>query len=91
MSGLRDQGLDVISEGLDTLQNLALDMNEELDRQVPLMDEIGTKVDKTTVDLRKTNVKLKKTVTQLRSSWNFCIDIILLCVLLGVASYLYKG
>ncbi|GLT46311.1 hypothetical protein SLA2020_200740 [Shorea laevis] len=60
----QDQGLDVISEGLDTLKNLALDMNEELDRQVPLMDEIETKVDKTTVDLRKTNVKLKKTVTQ---------------------------
>ncbi|GKU93593.1 hypothetical protein SLEP1_g7173 [Rubroshorea leprosula] len=86
----QDQGLDVISEGLDTLKCLAQDMNEELDRQVPLMDEIETKVDKTTGDLRKTNVKLKETVNRLRSSRNFCIDIILLCVFLGVASYLYN-
>ncbi|KAL3642563.1 Syntaxin-71 [Castilleja foliolosa] len=86
----QDQGLDVIAEGLDTLKNMAHDMNEELDRQVPLMDEIDTKVDKATSDLKNTNVRLKDTVNQLRSSRNFCIDIILLCVILGIAAYLYK-
>ncbi|PIN10531.1 SNARE protein TLG1/Syntaxin 6 [Handroanthus impetiginosus] len=86
----QDQGLDVIAEGLDTLKNMASDMNEELDRQVPLMDEIDTKVDKATADLKNTNVRLKHTVTQLRSSRNFCIDIILLCVILGIAAYLYN-
>lgn len=29
-------------------------------------------------------------VFQLRSSRNFCIDIILLCIILGIAAYLYK-
>ncbi|GAA0155078.1 SNARE protein [Lithospermum erythrorhizon] len=86
----QDQGLDIICEGLDTLKNLARDMNEELDRQVPLMDEIDTKVDKTTTDLKSTNVRLKETLYQYRSTQNFCIDIVLICVLLGVASYLYK-
>ncbi|XVF04916.1 hypothetical protein REPUB_Repub05bG0126000 [Reevesia pubescens] len=86
----QDEGLDMISEGLDTLKNIALDMNEEMDRQVPLMDEIDTKVDKTTSDIQRTNVRLKKTITEMRSSRNFCIDIILLCVILGIASYLYK-
>ncbi|KAJ7947789.1 syntaxin-71-like [Quillaja saponaria] len=86
----QDQGLDIISEGLDTLKNLAHDMNEELDRQVPLMDEIDTKVDMASSDLKNANVRLKDTLTQLRSSRNFCIDIILLCVLLGIASYLYN-
>ncbi|KAL0336889.1 UNVERIFIED_CONTAM: DnaJ protein P58IPK, partial [Sesamum calycinum] len=103
------QGLDVIAEGLDTLKNMAQDMNEEVDRQVPLMDEIDTKVDKATADLKNTNVRLKDTVIsttlspifavfmellvflQLRSSRNFCIDIILLCVILGIAAYLYKA
>ncbi|XP_071700199.1 syntaxin-71-like [Rutidosis leptorrhynchoides] len=55
----QDQGLNVISEGLDTLKNMAQDMNEEVDRQVPLMDEIDDKVDKATSDLRNTNVRLK--------------------------------
>ncbi|XVE79068.1 hypothetical protein DITRI_Ditri14bG0028100 [Diplodiscus trichospermus] len=86
----QDEGLDIISEGLDTLKNIALDMNEEMDRQVPLMDEIETKVDKTTSDIRRTNVRLKKTVTEIRSSRNFCIDIILMCVILGIVSYIYN-
>ncbi|KAG6405710.1 hypothetical protein SASPL_133302 [Salvia splendens] len=86
-----DQGLDVIAEGLGTLKNMAQDMNEELDRQVPLMDEIDTKVDKATSDLKNTNVRLKHTVNQLRSSRNFCIDIIFLCIILGIAAYLYKN
>lgn len=86
----QDQGLEMISEGLDTLKNMAHDMNEELDRQVPLMDEIDSKVDKATSDLKNTNVRLKDTVTQLRSSRNFCIDIILLCIILGIAAYLYN-
>ncbi|OWM82394.1 hypothetical protein CDL15_Pgr001968 [Punica granatum] len=59
-----DQGLDMISDGLDTLKNMAHDMNEELDRQVPLMDEIDSKVDKAASDLKNTNVRLKDTVNQ---------------------------
>ncbi|XP_057510039.1 syntaxin-71-like [Actinidia eriantha] len=86
----QDEGLDVIAEGLDTLKNMAHDLNEELDRQVPLMDEIDDKVDRATSDLKSTNVRLKRTVTQLRSSRNFCIDIILLCIILGIAAYLYN-
>uniref|UniRef100_A0A0D9XCW2 t-SNARE coiled-coil homology domain-containing protein n=1 Tax=Leersia perrieri TaxID=77586 RepID=A0A0D9XCW2_9ORYZ len=65
----QDEGLEFISEGLDTLKNLAEDMNEELDRQVPLMDEIDNKF---------------------RSTRNFIIDIILICVILGIAAYLYE-
>ncbi|XP_059430790.1 syntaxin-71-like isoform X1 [Corylus avellana] len=86
----QDQGLGIISDGLETLKNLAHDMNEELDRQVPLIDEIETKADTATSDIRNANVRLKKTLTQLRSSRNFCIDIILLCVILGIAAYLYN-
>ncbi|CAL5422403.1 unnamed protein product [Camellia sinensis] len=60
----QDQGLEVISEGLDTLKNMAHDLNEEMDRQVPLMDEIDTMVDKAASDLKNTNVRLKATVNQ---------------------------
>ncbi|KAE8816273.1 syntaxin-72-like [Hordeum vulgare] len=85
-----DEGLDFISEGLDTLKNLAEDMGEELDRQVPLMDEIDRKVDKANTELRKTNVRLKETVNQFRSTTNFTVDIILICIILGIGAYLYK-
>ncbi|GJN15155.1 hypothetical protein PR202_gb02048 [Eleusine coracana subsp. coracana] len=87
----KDEGLDIIGEGLETLKNMASDMNEELDRQVPLMDEMDDKVDRANADLKNTNVRLKETVLQMRSSRNFCIDIILLCIILGIAAYLYKS
>ncbi|CAL5415690.1 unnamed protein product [Camellia sinensis] len=45
----QDQGLEVISEGLDTLKNMAHDLNE---------------VDKVASDLKNTNVRLKDTVNQ---------------------------
>ncbi|CAH1422626.1 unnamed protein product [Lactuca virosa] len=86
----QDEGLNVISEGLDTLKNLAHEMNEELDKQVPLMDEIEDKVDKVTSDIRNTNMKLRQTLLKVRSTRNFIIDIILLCIILGIASYLYN-
>ncbi|KAF8648090.1 hypothetical protein HU200_065131 [Digitaria exilis] len=86
----QDEGLDFISEGLDTLKNLAEDMNEELDRQAPLMDEIDTKVDKANLEMKRTNVRLKQTVNQFRSTRNFTIGIILICIILGIATYLYK-
>lgn len=86
----QDQGLDHIADGLATLKNMAGDINEELDRQVPLIDEIDTKVDQASSDLRSTNKRLKEVVTQMRSSRNFCIDIILLAICLGIAAYLYK-
>ncbi|BFG22024.1 hypothetical protein CerSpe_082980 [Prunus speciosa] len=86
----QDQGLDVIAEGLGTLKNMASDMNEEVDRQVPLMDEIDDKVDRANADLKNTNVRLKDTIIKLRSSRNFCIDITLLIIILGIAAYLYN-
>ncbi|XP_047264138.1 syntaxin-71-like [Capsicum annuum] len=90
----QDEGLNVISEGLDILKNLAHDMNEELDRQVSLIDEIDTKVDKASrqlaSDIKNNNVKLKKNINKVWSSSSFCIDIILICILLGIAAYLYN-
>ncbi|XP_070044655.1 syntaxin-71-like [Nicotiana tomentosiformis] len=86
----QDEGLDIISEGLDTLKNLARDMNEELDRQVPLLDEIDTKVDKATMDIKSNNLRLKENINKIRSSSNFFIDIILICILLGIVAYLYN-
>ncbi|XP_024032220.1 syntaxin-71 [Morus notabilis] len=86
----QDEDLDVITEGLHTLKDMAHDMNEELDRQVPLMDEIDDKVDRANADLKNTNVRLKETIVKLRSSRNFCIDVILLSIVLGIAAYLYK-
>ncbi|GAB2245347.1 hypothetical protein Droror1_Dr00000840 [Drosera rotundifolia] len=56
----QDQGLDVISEGLDTLKDMAQDMNEEFDKQVPLMDEIDEKVDRATTTFEEHKCRSRK-------------------------------
>uniref|UniRef100_A0A2P2LKY2 Syntaxin n=1 Tax=Rhizophora mucronata TaxID=61149 RepID=A0A2P2LKY2_RHIMU len=47
-------------------------------------------LDEATSELKNTNVRLKDTVNQLRPSQNFCIDIVLLYIILGIAAYLYN-
>ncbi|GMP58945.1 hypothetical protein CsSME_00022424 [Camellia sinensis var. sinensis] len=46
------------------------------------------RVEATSSVLKNTNVRFKDTINQLRSSRNLCIDIILMCVTLGIAVYL---
>ncbi|CAK9195372.1 unnamed protein product [Sphagnum jensenii] len=85
----QDEGLDVIAAGLTTLKDMAGDINEELNKQMPLIDEVDTKVDKAAADLKNTNVKLKETLIKMRSNRNFCVDIILIVIILGIGGYLY--
>lgn len=46
-------------------------------------------IDKATKDLKTNNLKLKGLVTSMRSGRNFCIDVTLICVLLGIGLYLF--
>eukprot|EP00899_Mesostigma_viride_P026124 jgi/Mesvir1/6697/Mv13731-RA.1 len=86
----QDESLDYISKGLTTMKNLGKDMAEELEKQNPLVDEMESKIDKATADLKTNNAKLKKLVTQVRSSRNFCVDVVLLCILLGIGAWIYN-
>lgn len=69
---------------------MARAMDEEMDKQVGVLDEMDEKTDRAASDLKSTNVRLKDTLNKLRSSRNFCLDIILLCIILGIAAYLYN-
>mmetsp|Transcript_11735 Transcript_11735/g.37300 ORF Transcript_11735/g.37300 Transcript_11735/m.37300 type:complete len:278 (+) Transcript_11735:194-1027(+) len=86
----QDLALDEISHGLGILKNMGQDMSEELNRQQPLIDDIESKLDQTNKDLRSQNAKLKGMITKIRSSRNFCIDIILICIFLGIGAYIYN-
>lgn len=55
-----------------------------------MMCMIFVQVDKASLEIRRTNVRLRQTVNQFRSTRNFTIDIILICIILGIATYLYK-
>ncbi|KAG0571559.1 hypothetical protein KC19_VG022000 [Ceratodon purpureus] len=87
----QDEGLEAIQQGLTTLKDMAHDIGEELSRQEQLVDEADTKTDQASANMNTTNSRLKESVTAMRSSRNFCIDITLLVIILGIAAYLYKA
>jgi synaptosomal-associated protein 29 len=55
-----NQNLDEMSVGLSRLTSLAKDMQFELDRQNPLIDKLGNKIDNTNTTITHQNVQIKK-------------------------------
>ena len=86
----QDNQLDVIERGLSELQSIGNDISSELDRQQPLIQEMETKVDASRQTVSSQNVRMKEVLTKIRSSRNFCMDMVLMSILLGVGAYIYS-
>lgn len=86
----QDEALGRIELGVGVLGNLAKDMNEELDRQNPIMDAIDTQLDRVGQDIKTRNQQMKGVLKKIRSSRNLCVDMILIIVLLALAAYIYS-
>jgi syntaxin of plants SYP7 len=84
----QDKKLDGLSKGLNQLKEIGTTMREEIDRQNPYVVVIEEKVDEASEQLRSNNQRLTTLVTSVRSQRKFCVDLILIFVLLGVASYI---
>lgn len=85
-----DKHLDDISETVGTLKELAHEMGKEADLQGVMMDNLDSKVDKVNDQLENLNTRLRKALESVRKGDRFIIDIILLCVLLGIGGYIYS-
>ena len=66
-------------------------MDEEIKRQTPIMDVIDDKLDNTSAELATANGKLKKVITTMRSTRHFCVDVILIFIILGIGMYLFSS
>ncbi|WIA07935.1 hypothetical protein OEZ85_007413 [Tetradesmus obliquus] len=85
----QDAQLERIEKGVSTLGDMARGMQEELDKQNPVIDDIDSQINKVTGQLKSNNARLTGLVTQMRSKRNFCIDIVLVCILLGIGAYIF--
>lgn len=85
----QDQRLGRIEAGVVELRDMAVNMGEEVDKQAPVIDDIEQQMDKVTNKLKTNNAKLKGIVENMRSSRNFCVDIVLITVLLAIGAYLF--
>ena len=86
----QDKQLDVIERGLSELQSIGNDISSELDRQQPLFHEIEHKVDTSRDTVSSQNARMKEVLIKIRSSRNFCMDMVLVSILLGVGAYIYS-
>ncbi|KAG2483270.1 hypothetical protein HYH03_017868 [Edaphochlamys debaryana] len=85
----QDEKLTRIEAGVVELGDMARNMGEELDRQAPVIDDIEQQMDKVTSSLKTNNAKLKGIVNKMRNTRNFCVDIILVTILLAIGAYIY--
>ncbi|MEW5320392.1 MAG: hypothetical protein WDW38_011467 [Sanguina aurantia] len=85
----QDKDLDEIGRGVDELGDMARNMQDEVDRQAPVIHDVERGLDKVTGQLKQNNVKLKALVTKMRSKRNLFFDIIGIIALLAIGGYLY--
>lgn len=86
----QDEALGRIEHGVGVLGNLAKDMNQELVAQEPIIDEIGTNLERVGGEVKTRNQQMKAVVTKMRSSRNLCFDIALIAILLALGAYIYS-
>ena len=84
----QDLALDRIERGVAELAAVARGAQEELGRQNPVLDDVDAQLGRATAALRGNNRRLKGVLESVRSSRSFCVDFVLVAVLLGIAAYL---
>eukprot|EP01118_Nematostelium_gracile_P020427 TRINITY_DN989_c0_g1_i1.p1 TRINITY_DN989_c0_g1~~TRINITY_DN989_c0_g1_i1.p1 ORF type:complete len:271 (-),score=106.47 TRINITY_DN989_c0_g1_i1:58-870(-) len=85
-----DQELTKVGEGVQRLKQKATAMGQEIEMQGRMIDEIDTKVVKVNEKLVNLNKRMKKTLEGVRKADRFCIDVILIIIILAIAGYLYN-
>jgi len=85
-----DKMLDGISDSVAGLKEIAIEMGKEAEAQGVMMDDLDNKVDKVNDELENLNTRMRKALESVRKGDRFIIDIILLCVLLGIGGYIYS-
>ncbi|GAX77861.1 hypothetical protein CEUSTIGMA_g5303.t1 [Chlamydomonas eustigma] len=86
----QDAQLDRIGNTVETLGELARGMGDALDRQAPVLDDVEAQINKVTATIKTNNVKLKGIVHKMANARNFCMDVVLIIILLAIGGYLYS-
>lgn len=81
--------LDKIEENVHSLRDMAMGFSRELDKQAVLLSGIETKVDKQQAKLDEVNAKVAKAESQLNGSSRWCLNLILIVIIVAVAGYVW--
>jgi hypothetical protein len=81
-----DQDLDEILEALKNVRVIAESMNQELKTQEELINKVDDQMETVQERLTTVNASLKRILKKVRGPRQFCCDVCLCCVILGVAA-----
>jgi len=85
-----DKHLDDISQSVGVLKEMATEMGKEAELQGVMLDNLDKKVDDVNDQLENLNMRMRKALDNIRKGDRFIVDIILLCILLGIGGYIYS-
>lgn len=86
----QDEGLKNIHKGIIELKQDAKDIGKEINNVGRAIKETSKKAEGTQKKLETTNKKLKDMLEKIRGSDKICIDIVLICICLGLIMVLYN-
>lgn len=75
---------------LKILGNITKNIGQKLDLNEKMIDKTNKVADKTNQELKKSNKQLKIILEKVGGPTNFCVDVILVCVCLGLCAVLYN-
>jgi t-SNARE complex subunit (syntaxin) len=85
-----DKHLEDIGQSVGVLKEMAVEMGKEAEAQGIMLDNLDKKVDDVNDQLENLNERMRKALESIRKGDRFIVDIILLCILLGIAGYIYS-
>jgi len=89
-----DQTIDLlfrdISETVQTLREIAITSGNETRSTAIALENLDEKVRVVDEHLDNLNYRMHKALDSIRSGDRFCIDLILLCIVLGIGGYIYS-
>lgn len=87
---LQNEALRNIGKGVKDLKQDAKEIGKEIANVGKEISKTSKDADKTEARLEKANESLKDMLEKIRGSDKICVDIVLICVLLGLAAVLYN-
>lgn len=86
-----NEGVEKISRGVDVLQEIALQQQEEVKKQNVMLEGLATHMDNVHDHVNNVNQKMKTTLDEVaRSGDKFCVDALCILLLLGLIGVLYQ-
>eukprot|EP00486_Rosalina_sp_Unknown_P006355 CAMPEP_0201572382 /NCGR_PEP_ID=MMETSP0190_2-20130828/15592_1 /ASSEMBLY_ACC=CAM_ASM_000263 /TAXON_ID=37353 /ORGANISM="Rosalina sp." /LENGTH=288 /DNA_ID=CAMNT_0047998039 /DNA_START=19 /DNA_END=885 /DNA_ORIENTATION=+ len=86
-----DEKLDLIKQGVQQLNAIGTDINEELDKQAVMLDEVEQKMDAVTEKLENRNEQIKKLLESTGGATRWCPVMILCVILLACIGYIWNA